>query len=121
METEKSRFITNPKNFVKELSDYVSYNGEKWRISSDKGSSGSIASIGSINNIDDLVSGNGVFVNLGEDIFDEYWANFNVLQIPNPHKERSFKKLTSLEEFLDFKGMDITLINKKKPKCKSRS
>lgn len=118
METEKSRFITNLKNFVKELSDYVSYNGREWRISSDKGSTGSI---GSINYIDDLVSGNGVFVNLGEDIFDEYWANFNVLQIPNPHKERSFKKLTSLEEFLDFKGIDITLINKKKPKCKSPS
>jgi len=53
---------------------------------------------------------------LEENIFDEYWINQGVLQIPDSQKPNKFKKLTKLSEFLEFKGIDISLINKPKPR-----
>ena len=49
---------------------------EKWRIASDKRGSGNTANIGSIQRITDIVSGNGMFANLGEGWFDDYWMNY---------------------------------------------
>jgi hypothetical protein len=103
------------------INDLVFFAEEKWKISSDKGGSGNTANIGSINFIEDILNGNGVFVNLGENIFDEYWINQNVLQVPDPKNKGNFKKLTKLSEFLEFKGMDTSLINPPKPKKKNRS
>jgi hypothetical protein len=54
------------------IKDLVFFAEEKWKISSDKGGSGNTANIGSIQYIDDIINGNGVFKNLGEKIFDEY-------------------------------------------------
>jgi len=103
------------------IKDLVFFAEEKWKISSDKGGSGNTANIGSIHFIEDILNGNGVFIKLGEGIFDEYWINQGVLQVSNPKKEKEFKKLTSLSEFLDFKGMDKSLINKPKPKKKDKN
>ena len=100
------------------IKDLVFFAEEKWKISSDKGGSGNTAIIGSINSIEDILNGNGVFANLGEEIFDEYWINQNALQVPDVKKKGSFKKLTKLSEFLEFKGMDVSLINSPKPKRK---
>ena len=102
------------------IKDLVFFTEEKWKISSDKGGSGNTANIGSIHFIEDLLKGNGVFTNLGESIFDEYWINQGVLQVPDKKKEGNFKKLTMLSEFLDFKGMDKSLINSPKPKRKNK-
>jgi hypothetical protein len=93
---------------------------EKWNISSDKGGSGNTANIGSIQYIDDILKGNGVFKNLGEKIFDEYWINQGVLKVPDPNKAGNYKKLTKLTEFLLFKGMDIEKINPVRPKRKNK-
>ena len=49
---------------------------EKWKIACDKGGSGNTANIGSINNIDDIIKGKGMFSKLGEDWFDEYWMYY---------------------------------------------
>lgn len=102
------------------IKDLVFFAEEKWKISSDKGGSGNTANIGSINFIEDILNGNGVFANLGEEIFDEYWINQNVLQVPDAKRKGSFKKLTKLSEFLEFKGMDVSLINSPKPKRKNK-
>ena len=88
------------------IKDLVFFAEEKWKISSDKGGSGNTANIGSIHYIEDIINGNGVFKKLGEKIFDEYWINQGVLKVPDPKKKGSFKKLTKLSEFLEFKGMD---------------
>ncbi len=101
------------------IKDLVFFAEEKWKISSDKGGSGNTANIGSIHFVEDILNGNGVFANLGEGIFDEYWINHNVLQVPDPKKKGSFKKLTKLSEFLQFKGLDVSLINSPKPKRKN--
>lgn len=93
---------------------------EKWKIASDKSGSGNTANIGSINCIEDILIGNGIFANLGENIFDEYWINHGVMQVPNSKKEGTFKKLTSLQEYLKLKNIDENLINISKPKIKTK-
>ena len=62
------------------IKDFVFFAEEKWKISSDKGGSGNTANIGSIQYIDDILKGNGVFKNFGEKVFDEYWR-----ALPHPH------------------------------------
>lgn len=73
--------------------------------------------------IKDILSGNGVFKNLGEEWFDEYWMNYGKITIRS--KSGKQKKLTKLTEFLEFKGKDPGLanpcirtnrINKRKPR-----
>ncbi|HEY9168040.1 MAG TPA: EcoRV family type II restriction endonuclease [Lutibacter sp.] len=102
------------------IKNLVFFAEEKWKISSDKGGSGNTANIGSIQYIDDILKGNGVFKNLGEKVFDEYWINQGVLKVPDPKKAGNFKKLTKLTEFLEFKGMSTDKINPMKPKRKNK-
>ncbi|AIN74062.1 EcoRV family type II restriction endonuclease [Flavobacterium psychrophilum] len=102
------------------IKDLVFFAEEKWKISSDKGGSGNTANIGSIQYIDDIIKGNGVFKNLGEKIFDEYWINQGVLKVPDTSKVGNYKKLTKLTEFLEFKGMNSDKINPVKPKRKNK-
>lgn len=114
LELEKLESITSV------IKDLVFFAEEKWKISSDKGGSGNTANIGSIHYIEDILKGNGVFKNLGEKIFDEYWINQGVLKVPDPKKEGNFKKLTTLTEFLEFRGMEIDKINLVRPKRKNK-
>lgn len=82
---------------------------EKWEIASDSQGSGNTANIGSIVRIKDILMGNGVFKNLGEEWFDEYWMNYGKITINT--KTGKQKKLTKLAEFLEFKGKDPGLAN----------
>lgn len=108
-------------NISSVIKDLVFFAEEKWKIASDKGGSGNTANIGSIDYIEDILNGNGVFANLGEQIFDEYWINQGVLQVPDSKNKNQFKNLTKLSEFLDFKGIDKSLINPSKPKKKIKN
>ncbi|MGB0861462.1 MAG: type II restriction endonuclease [Saprospiraceae bacterium] len=108
-------------NVTSVIKDLVFFAEEKWKISSDRGGSGNTANIGSIHYIEDIFNGNGIFSKLGESIFDEFWINQNVLQVPNPKIKGSFKRLTKLSEFLNFKGIDNSLINSPRPKRKNKS
>lgn len=98
------------------ISNFIFFAEEKWKIASDKGGSGNTANIGSIQKIDDILSGNGVFSKAGEAIFDDYWANFGKLMIPDGKGQ--FKKLSSLPEFLSYKGLPDALYNPKAAKRK---
>jgi len=100
------------------ISDLLFFVEEKWKIASDRSGSGNTANIGSISYIPDILSGNGTFARLGEGVFDAYWINQGVLQVPDPKKPYKFKKLTKLSEFLEFKRMDTSLINNPKPRRK---
>ena len=81
---------------------------EKWRIASDKRGSGNTANIGSIQKITDIISGNGIFAKLGEDWFDDYWMNYGKITIRTQSGET--KRITSLEEFVTYRGGDTSLI-----------
>ena len=47
------------------IRDFQFFVQEKWRIASDKSGSGNTANIGSIAKIEDIVTGNGMFSQLG--------------------------------------------------------
>ena len=49
------------------IKNFLFFAEEKWKIASDKGGSGNTANIGSIQKIEDILSGNGVFAKAGEE------------------------------------------------------
>jgi len=112
--------LSELKNITSVISNLVFFAEEKWKISSDRGGSGNTANIGSIDYIEDLLNGNGVFKNLGEQVFDEYWINQGVMQVPKSNSTTEYKKLTKLIEFLNSKNIDTSLINQPKPKKKNK-
>ena len=80
---------------------------EKWKIAGDKGGSGNTANIGSINRIECILSGSGMFSILGEQWFDDYWMNFG--SITRMTESGETKKITTLEEFVIFRGGDTVV------------
>lgn len=103
-------------NIPATIRDFIFFAEEKWRIASDKGGSGNTANIGSIQKIDDILSGNGVFAKAGEELFDDYWANFGKMEIPTENGEH--KKLSSFLEYLKYRGLPTSLNNPKASKTK---
>ena len=101
-ETEIGR-LDNLEQMVSVIKNFQFFAEEKWKIASDKGGSGNTANIGSIKNINDIIMGRGIFAQYGEKIFDDYWMNFG--QISMTSKEGKTKKLTSLDEYLAYRGM----------------
>ncbi len=81
---------------------------EKWKIASDKGGSGNTANIGSINNIANIISGYGMFSQLGEDWFDAYWMNYKKITIQD--KIGGTRKIATLAEFVEYKKGDVSLV-----------
>lgn len=97
------------KSIVSVIKDIEFFVCEKWEIASDSQGSGNTANIGSIVRVKDILSGNGVFKNLGEKWFDDYWMNYG--KITTRTKTGKPKKITKLTEFLKYKGKDPNLAN----------
>ena len=97
------------------ISNFLFFAEEKWKIASDKGGSGNTANIGSIQNIDDILKGNGVFAKAGEELFDDYWINFGKIEAD---LNGTRKKITSFDEYLKYRGLPAELNNPKAPKRK---
>lgn len=89
------------KSITSVIKDFDFFAAEKWKIASDKQGSGNTANIGSIVDIADLKSGNGIFSQLGEEWFDEYWINHGSATMIKDGKPI---KITTLKDFLEFKG-----------------
>ena len=98
------------------IKDFLFFAEEKWKIASDKPGSGNTANIGSIQKIDDIIAGNGVFVKAGEEIFDDYWANFGKIEIFDKSQKR--KKMSSFAEYLAYRRLPSDLNNPKASKRK---
>lgn len=99
------------------IKDFLFFAEEKWKIASDKGGSGNTANIGSIQKIDDILSGNGVFAKASEELFDDYWANFGKMEVLVNGKR---KKLSSFDEYLKYRSLPDELNNPKAPKRKAK-
>lgn len=93
------------------INNFIFFATEKWKIASDKSGSGNTANIGSIKNIPDILSGNGVFAKAGEEIFDDYWANFGKIQVETKDGKR--KPMTSFDEYIAYRGLPLDIKNKK--------
>lgn len=99
------------------IKNFLFFSEEKWKIASDKGGSGNTANIGSISKISDILNGNGVFAKAGEELFDDYWANFGKIEILVDGKR---KKLSSFSEYLEYRGLPAEYNNPKAPKRKQK-
>lgn len=91
------------------ISTFQFFVKEKWEIASDLQGSSNTANIGSITKISDILDGNGVFKNLGEAWFDDYWINYGKIQMTTP--DGKVKKITTLKNYLLYRGKDPNLAN----------
>ena len=101
-------------SIVSVVRDFQFFVQEKWKIASDKSGSGNTANIGSINRIDDIVAGNGMFSALGENWFDDYWMNYGTIKIKDSSGET--RTIRNLADFVGYRGGDV---NKIVPKAKA--
>ena len=81
---------------------------EKWRIASDQQGSYNTANIGSIQNIEDIIHGRGMFSKLGESWFDDYWMNYGKITIAD--ETGGTKKISRLKDFVEYKKGDVSRI-----------
>jgi len=93
--------VKNLKSITSVIKDFDFFAAEKWKIASDKQGSGNTANIGSIVDIESLKNENGVFSQLGEEWFDEYWINHGSATMVKDGKP---VKIITLKDFLEFKG-----------------
>ena len=104
----KSYNISKLKSISSVVKDFQFFVVEKWKIASDKGGSGNTANIGSITHIDDIINGRGMFSNLGEKWFDEYWMNYKKIKTTNEKQETVI--ISNLKEFVEYKKGNTNLI-----------
>jgi hypothetical protein len=93
--------VKHLKSITSVIKDFDFFVAEKWKIASDKQGSGNTANIGCTLNLEDLKAENGIFSQLGEVWFDEYWMNFGSATML---KDGKTVKITKLQDFLEFKG-----------------
>lgn len=92
---------------------------EKWRIASDRRGSGNTANIGSINKIEDIIEGEGMFSRLGEQWFDDYWINYGKIRTQTSSGE--MKPIRNLRDFVQYRGGDETKIVPRSTPTRRRS
>ncbi|MBN1788575.1 MAG: EcoRV family type II restriction endonuclease [Sedimentisphaerales bacterium] len=85
--------------------DFTFFVQEKYRIAADRPGSGNTKNIGSLTNIDKLINGCGLFAELGEDIFNDYWMYYltkdmaKAIDLKNPPYKNlaEYKKYKKME------------------------
>lgn len=101
------------------IKDFEFFVVEKWTIASDKRGSGNTANIGSISHIEDIRAGCGLFSKLGESWFDDYWMNYGKITIADDSGKTS--KITSLKDFVTYRGGDESkIVPKRKKRAKKK-
>lgn len=105
IDEQKSYTLEQLGEIVSTIKDFQFFVQEKWRIAIDRPGSGNTKNIGSVNNIEDLINGNGTFANLGEETFNDYWMYYltadmaKKAELPKPY-------YCNLKEYKQFKHID---------------
>jgi len=86
------------------IRDFQFFAQEKYRIASDRPGSGNTKNIGSVTEIDKLVSGSGPFASLGENLFDDYWMYYLTKDMARA-AELKQPPYTNLRSYLNYKGL----------------
>lgn len=96
--------LDNLDEIISVVKDITFFVQEKWKIATDRPGSGNTKNIGSISLIEDLINGNGVFADLGEDVFDDYWTNYLT---PDMAKKAELAKpyYNNLETYKKFRNL----------------
>ena len=117
---ETRRFHINELQSVASvIQDFQLFAQEKWRIASDKRGSGNTANIGSINKVDDIIDGNGMFSKLGEDWFDDYWMNYGKITVQDDSGDTQV--IRNLPDFVRYRGGDVSQVVPKATRRRRRS
>jgi hypothetical protein len=94
------------------IRDFHFFVQPKFRIASSSPGSGNTKNIGSTNDLDKLINGRGVFSELGEEVYDDYWMFYltkdmaKAFEIPRPY--------TNLKSYLEYKERGIDILEKHK-------
>ena len=110
--------IDELRSIVSVIGDFQLFVQEKWRMASDKRGSGNTANIGSINKVDDIVAGNGMFSALGEEWFDDYWMNYGMITVKDASGET--RVIRNLADFVRYRGGDTSQIVPKATRQRKR-
>ncbi|MCD9186840.1 MAG: EcoRV family type II restriction endonuclease [Pyrinomonadaceae bacterium] len=101
--------IENIESVIKDFRFFVQ---PKYKIASASPGSGNTKNIGAVNNLEKLINGEGIFAELGEEIYDDYWMYFltkdmaKTLDIPRPY--------TNLKTYLEYKQRGIDILQEHK-------
>lgn len=94
------------------IRDFQFFVQPKYKIASASPGSGNTKNIGAINNLERLINGQGVFAELGEEVYDDYWSYYltndmaKALEIQRPY--------TNLKTYLEYKNKGINILNEHK-------
>jgi len=93
--------LNDLQNITSVIKDFTFFVQEKYRIAADRPGSGNTKNIGSLTNIDKLINGRGLFAELGEDIFDDYWMYYLTKDMARAidSKERPYKNLAEYKKY----------------------
>jgi len=92
--------------------DFQFFVQPKYKIASASPGSGNTKNIGSTNSISKLINGEGVFAELGEEVYDDYWMNF--LTTDMAQKAEIKRPYTNLKSYLEYKEKGIDALAGKK-------
>lgn len=77
LESEKTVYSISQLEKIKSvIENFIFFVQPKWKIALDRPGSGNTRNIGGTDDIEKLISGNGPFAELGEEVFDDYWMNY---------------------------------------------
>ena len=96
--------LENLDEIISVVKDITFFVQEKWKIATDKPGSGNTKNIGSITLIEDLIKGNGIFAELGEEVFDDYWTNYLTPDMANK-AELAKPYYYNLETYKNFRNL----------------
>lgn len=87
------------------IKDFQFFVQPKYKIASASPGSGNTKNIGSTNSIPKLINGQGVFAELGEEVYDDYWMNY--LTTDMAKAADIARPYTNLKTYLDYKQKGI--------------
>ncbi len=109
--TEKTIYSVDELSAIHSVIEkFIFFVQPKWKIANDIPGSGNTRNIGGITNIRKLLTGQGPFAELGEDVFDDYWKGyFNKVDartagIGTPH----YNNLQSYKEYLKSQAQKLS-------------
>ena len=105
IDERKSYMLNQLSEIISVIKNFQFFVQEKWKIAIDRLGSGNTKNIGSVSKIEDLINGNGIFTELGEDVFNDYWMYYltsdmaRKAELPKPY-------YTNISEYKKFKHIE---------------
>jgi hypothetical protein len=101
--------LSELENIESVINNFEFFVQPKYKIASASPGSGNTKNIGSTNKIETLINGKGIFSELGEDVYNDYWMYYltvdmaKALEIPRPY--------TNLKTYLEYKQRGIGILS----------